>query len=323
MSRSPIVALFTILGISAAGAASVALDGAVALYRSGNYARAAEALRGARQAAPGDFQAGLWLGKALLKVRNWDGAVAEFERVVALEPANSLGHLWLGRALGEKASRASKFSAFGLARRVRDQFEAAVRLDPRDLDARFDLLEYYLEAPGLVGGGKDKARAQAAEIAARDPVRGFSARARIHRAEKNWAAVRAEYERAIREHPGRPEPRQELGDFELELGNPGAALAHAEQACTLDPGAAAPRLLASAARIRLRRELEAAERTLSELARGPLDDRDPSFAEVHYWLAQLRLGQADAGAARRELEAALGYDPDFSKARQALAGLRP
>ena len=52
-------------------------------------------------------------------------------------------HLWLARALGEKASRASFLSAFSLAKRVRAEFEEAVRLNPRNAEALADLGEFY------------------------------------------------------------------------------------------------------------------------------------------------------------------------------------
>ena len=63
-------------------------------------------------------------------------------------------------------------SAASLAGKVRNEFEAAVRLDPNNVDARSDLGEFYLEAPGIVGGGRDKAEAQTQALAALDPAKG-------------------------------------------------------------------------------------------------------------------------------------------------------
>ena len=65
--------------------------------------------------------------------------------------------LWYGRALGEKADRVSFIKAYGLAKRVKAEFETAVSLDPRNAEALSDLGDYYTEAPAIVGGGKDKA----------------------------------------------------------------------------------------------------------------------------------------------------------------------
>src|SRR5262249_2047338 len=150
-------------------------------------------------------------------------------------PSNSVKHLWLGRAYGEKASHAFKLSAFGLARKVRQEFETSVRLDPANMEARFDLLEFYIEAPGVVGGGSDKAEAQAAEIASRSPERGYGAQARIHRHKKEWAQALQEYERARSAAPKALEPCLELAEYLLERNDFERAGAVAAQALALRP----------------------------------------------------------------------------------------
>jgi tetratricopeptide (TPR) repeat protein len=52
-------------------------------------------------------------------------------------------------------------SAMGFATQIRDAFKTAVELDPKAVEPRVSLLQYYLQAPSIVGGGKDKARALA------------------------------------------------------------------------------------------------------------------------------------------------------------------
>ena len=48
-----------------------------------------------------------------------------------------------------------------LAGKVRSQFETAAQLSPKNVDVHTDLAEFYVEAPGIVGGGTDKAENQA------------------------------------------------------------------------------------------------------------------------------------------------------------------
>ncbi len=85
------------------------------------------------------------------------------ERAVNLEPQNASYHLWLGREYGRKAGDSNPLSAAGMARKAKNEFERAVQLDPANVQARVDLSEYYIEAPAIMGGGLDKARAQAAK----------------------------------------------------------------------------------------------------------------------------------------------------------------
>ena len=48
------------------------------------------------------------------------------------------------------------FAKMSLARRFRKEVELALQLDPNNLDANSDLLEYYLEAPGMAGGSTSR-----------------------------------------------------------------------------------------------------------------------------------------------------------------------
>jgi tetratricopeptide (TPR) repeat protein len=92
-------------------------------------------------------------------------AVKLGERCVAANPQVSDCHLALGNALGTKAMTAGIMSAIGYAGTIRDSFKKAVELDPHNMDARFSLLQYYMQAPSIVGGGTGKAQALAAQTA--------------------------------------------------------------------------------------------------------------------------------------------------------------
>jgi len=65
-----------------------------------------------------------------LTLQHWDAAASECEQAISMEPMDSDDHMWLGRALGERASRTSFLSSFSLANQARTEFEQAVRLDP-------------------------------------------------------------------------------------------------------------------------------------------------------------------------------------------------
>ena len=95
--------------------------------------------------------------------------------------------LWAGRAYGRQALEASLFTQPKWAGRTRDAWEKAVEVDPDLLDARFDLIQYYLQAPGFLGGGRDKAEAQVEEIARRSPALGKLAQSILASADKQPA----------------------------------------------------------------------------------------------------------------------------------------
>ena len=62
-------------------------------------------------------------------LEQWNQAASDCEQAVKLDGQSSDDHLWLGRALGEKANRASFLSAYSLAKRTRAEFEEAARLE--------------------------------------------------------------------------------------------------------------------------------------------------------------------------------------------------
>ena len=131
-------------------------------------------------------------------LQQWDDAARECEQAVKLDGQNSVYHWWLGRALGEKASRASFMSAFSLGKRVRGEFEAAAQLNPRNAEALTDLGEFYKEAPSVVGGGTGKAEQVAAQLDKIDVARAHQLRARIAEGRKDYGTSEREYKDAIR-----------------------------------------------------------------------------------------------------------------------------
>jgi tetratricopeptide (TPR) repeat protein len=127
----------------------------------------------------------------------WDAAAAECEQAAQLDPQNSDFQLWLGRALGEKASRASFLTAFSLAKRTRAEFEEAVRLNPRNAEALADLGDFYRQAPGVVGGGIDKAEGIASRLDKVDPARAHKLHGQIAEQQKDFPGAEDEYRRTI------------------------------------------------------------------------------------------------------------------------------
>jgi tetratricopeptide (TPR) repeat protein len=167
-----------------------------ALLKTGKADQAIHALNIAIANAPKDARAYNLLSRVYFQLELWDSSVRMAEKALALDPQNSSYHLWLGRAMGRKAEDANPFSAFGLARKVKTEFERAVALDANNLPARSDLSEYYLEAPGFLGGDKNKAKQQGDYIARHDRALASYIYARVAEKQGNSGAE-AEYKRAI------------------------------------------------------------------------------------------------------------------------------
>jgi tetratricopeptide (TPR) repeat protein len=120
-----------------------------------------------------------------------DEAVRLGEQCVAAHPQHSGCYLASGNALGAKARHAGPVSAMGYAVKIRNDFLKAVERDPGNTDARFALLDYYMQAPSLVGGGKARAHALAAQTDAVNPAAARLMQAQLALAEKDYASAQA------------------------------------------------------------------------------------------------------------------------------------
>ena len=264
----------------------------------------------------GDAESYNLLCRAYFMMQEWDRGINSCERAKSLDPEKSLYHLWLGRIYGEKADRVSFLSAAGMAKKVRIEFERAVELDPRSWEARTDLAEFYLEAPGIVGGGKDKARQQADALLALNPTMAHWVLGRIAGKNKDTAGAEREYRAAIEASHGAAQAWLHLAQF----------LAHAnrldemEQALrTLESSAVdRPDSLMDAASLLLRtgREYPLAVRLLRRYLANPVEE-GPAF-RAHDYLGQLLEKQGDRHAAAEEYRAALALFHAYARAQENL-----
>src|ERR1700724_1533055 len=113
------------------------------------------------------------IGRNQFMLGEFKRASESYQQALAADPSNSEYEHWLGKAFGKRAETASPFTAPGLASKARQHFEKAVALNTSNKEAVEDLFEYYLEAPGFLGGGLDKAGKLAESMAALDPGEGL------------------------------------------------------------------------------------------------------------------------------------------------------
>lgn len=171
------------------------------LIKAGHYKRARAILEPQYKASPDDAEMNYEMSEIKDAFGNLDDAQGLAEEAVALNGRTARYHRQLGDLYGETAETASLFAKGGWAKKFKFEVETAAALDPKDLDSRFDLLEYCLQAPRLMGGGKDKAAAMADEIGRIDPVQGDLAQARLAQDRKDPAAQESWYLKAAAATP--------------------------------------------------------------------------------------------------------------------------
>jgi tetratricopeptide (TPR) repeat protein len=267
--------------------------------------------------APNDAASYNLLCRAHFAVANWDRAIAACEKAVSLKPDSSEYHLWLGRTYGEKADASNFLTAAGLAKKVRNEFERAVQLDPNNVAARTDLAEFYLEAPGIVGGGQDKARGQAETVSKLNPSKAHWIQGRIAEKNKDVATAEKEYRASIEASQGGANAWLNLALFYRKAGR----LDEMQEA--LKKAASAPmdqpEVLVDAASTLLRanRDLPFASQLVRRYLSSTTVEQAPPF-KAHYLLGNILEKQGDKKGAAKEYQSALTLAKDFGRAREAL-----
>ena len=260
-------------------------------------------------------------GKAALAQNDPDKAAPLFEQLVQLKPNSAEYHFWLGRAYGAQASKASMFSAAGLASKVQGEFERAVQLDPNFIDGRFALIEYYMQAPGFMGGSEEKALQQAAEVKKRDALQGHRAYAIVYTRQKKPELARKEYDAAVREQPNSPKAHQLLGIYlMLTEKNYQQAAGEFETAVKLDPKFMPGWFqIGHVAALAENNYAHGEEALRKYLAYTPNEkEGDPSLARAWYWLGQIYEKQGRKAEAKKMYETSLKLLPNAKDVTEAL-----
>jgi tetratricopeptide (TPR) repeat protein len=218
---------------------------------------------------------------------DYDRALALFEEAVELNPTVSEYHHWLGKAAGRKAERVHILRAPLLARKARQAFEKAVELDKNNIGALTDLLDYYLAAPSILGGGEEKARAVAARLAKINPAEGYRAEALLLTKRKDYEGAEKAYRKALELEPNKIGRLLELAAFLAQQGRYAEADALFDRAGEIDPNS--PDLLFTRAQalVRAGRNPEQARELLHRYRRSKRQPDDPPPSEVEALLKKI------------------------------------
>jgi tetratricopeptide (TPR) repeat protein len=299
------------------------LEAAKQAYEASDYSKAVQLLEAAGAADPGNGEIQLWLTRAYYELHEHDAAINSGEKAISIDPQNSRYHEWLARAYGLKAEHSGWLSALGWAKKTRKEFELAVKLDGTNFAARQALIEYDCSAPGIAGGGEDKAQPEIAEIAAMDPVEGHYAAGNCRRQKKDFAAADEEFTKALEGRPRSLELIYDIGDYALRRGQPERLNLVANAGESVSASDPRGKFYRAAAFVLKNERADEAERLLREyLEVAPVRTAYPRPAVAHNWLGRLLQQQGKSGPAATEYEAALKLDPKNKAAQEALKKIR-
>jgi tetratricopeptide (TPR) repeat protein len=314
--------LTLLLLVSSAGAATDAaqLGAAKALLESRKFAEAAAVFKKLAAAEPANAELQYFFGLSLGRHGDTDAAVKALEKAVELAPKNASYHHALGDQYGTAAQKAGVLSKFGLAKKCLAEYQKAAELEPANIAFHQSLFEYYRQAPGIAGGGADKAEAEAAAILKLDPVRGHSAYATLYSGDKEYDKAIPHLAELKKLDPLRG--RMAFASLYVEKKEYDKAFAEFDEVLKTTPDdygalyqvgriAAVSGQHVDRGLVSLRRALEFT----------PGKDQ-PTHAAAHWRIGNLLEKKNDVAGARAAYQAALKLDPNFTGAADALKKLK-
>jgi tetratricopeptide (TPR) repeat protein len=308
------VFVFLILGLAVFAAAAPAAVDSAGLLSAGPMNDLLVALMNRNDAESYNLRSRVYYA-----TEQWDAAIQNAEQAVNLRGEDSQYHLWLGRAYGQKAAEiGNPLTAASLARKAKNEFERAVELNPRNISARSDLSEYYVEAPAIMGGGLTKARNQASELQGLDPAAADWVRAIAAEKEKKYGDAESSLKTAIAKAQNPAQYWMSLASFYRQRGHLDQMQSAIQSALAQPNRPSVTYYDAASELLQAGRNFPAAAQYVNTyLSSGALVEDAPAF-RAHYLLGQIYEKSGDKARASAEYQASLSLASGFDRARKAL-----
>jgi tetratricopeptide (TPR) repeat protein len=195
---------FILLIITTAFAAAQVDSTGIKLISDRKYAEAQSFFETAVQKNKKDAESHYYLSLALTGLQRYDDAQDQVEEAIDINENVAKYHLVRGQILGQKAMTANVFSQGLLAPKIKNAFLRASELDPSNIEARQALYNYYVMAPGIMGGSEEKAFEQANAVVKLNPYRGYILLANYYnRIKKDTIEAEKHFKKAIASDPER------------------------------------------------------------------------------------------------------------------------
>ncbi len=198
------------------------------LFKQENFRSAKPMFEQHLNANPDDLNTIEYLGDIAGYAKNWDEAMEYYEVLVNADESNANYHFKYGGALGMKALSISKIRAATYIGDIKEHFEAAARLDPKHVEARWALVEFYIQLPGIIGGSEAKSTKYANQLLDISPVDGYLANGYIAEYSDRPKDAEVFYKKAIAVG-GSPHAYEKLSEHYEKNNEPKKAIETASQ----------------------------------------------------------------------------------------------
>lgn len=174
------------------------LDEIETLFGQKQFLKAETVLQAVLETNPNNLEAIELLGDAYGHQKKWNEAIDAYKKLVDTKPNIANYHYKYGGVLGMKALE-NKLKAMGLLGDIKSSFTKAAELDKTHIEARWALVELYMQLPGIFGGSKSKSLKYAEELEALSKVDGYLAKGYIYEYDDEPELAEKYYKMAVKE----------------------------------------------------------------------------------------------------------------------------
>jgi tetratricopeptide (TPR) repeat protein len=291
------------------------VEKAKALYENKKYEEASKLLKGVLKNDKDYAAAQYYLGRLSYDAKKYDDAVDYFEK--ATEANNKIAEYfnWLGDTYGTIAQNANMVRQGFLAPKMKNAWETAVALDPKNINARLSLIEYYLQAPSFMGGSVDKAKEVGRQIIKLDPAQGYRSMGNIFAREKNFAEAEKSFLEMVKADDSFAPV---LGNFYVSQQLYDKAFTFFEEAIQKNPNDMSSVYQFGRASAISGKQLDKGEKYLRQYLAYQPQKNQPSHAGANMRLAQIQEKRGNKTEAKKLYETALHQDNTLKEAKEGL-----
>lgn len=266
-----------------------------------------------------DFAAArYYLGRVAFDEKKYDDASDYFEEAVEANDKVADYHNWLGNTYGTIAQNSNVIKQGMLAPKMKKAWENAIALDSKNVDARTSLIQYYLQAPGFMGGSVEKAKEVAGQIIKINPAEGHRQMGNVYLHEKKTAEAEKEF---VEMSKADPTYVSALANFYFGQKQYDKAFGLFEEAIKKNPDDYLALYQYGKTSAVSGQKLDRGEECLKKYLTYIPKQNEPSHAGANMRLAQIKEKKGSKAEAKKLFETALKMDGSLKEAKEGLERL--
>jgi tetratricopeptide (TPR) repeat protein len=260
-------------------------------------------------------EARYYLGRIAFELKDYDASSEYFEN--AIEANNKMAdyYVWLGKAYGLKAMKSNVISQGLLAPKIRDAWEKASELDPKNIEVRFSLIGFYTMAPEFMGGSFVKAKNAADQINKLDKIQGHLAYGTVYWQEKKFTEAENEFLESVKLDPSQIST---LTSFYIEQKQYDKAFSNVDLQLKKNPQDYLSIYQIGKICAISGKQLDRGEECLKKYLVYQPQKSEPSIAGANMRLAQIYEKKGDKTEAKKLYKSAFSADASLKEAKEGL-----